>query len=132
MDTSAFLRQNRLEIADRLDPLFEAEDAAICGVVTLEAGAGARTAQRHANLLAVCLELPQVNMAVEDFDRAVQVQGHLARRGQQTGPRLGDLLIAACAERLQLTVLHYDADFETVAAVTGQLHEWVVVRGSVP
>ena len=29
-----------------------------------------------------------------------------------------------------MTVLHYDADFDTVAAVTGQDAEWVVARGA--
>lgn len=42
-----------------------------------------------------------------------------------------DLLIAAAAESLGLTVLHYDADFDRIAAVTGQPCEWVVPAGSV-
>ena len=29
-----------------------------------------------------------------------------------------------------MTVLHYDADFDTIAAVTRQDVEWVVPRGS--
>jgi predicted nucleic acid-binding protein len=41
-------------------------------------------------------------------------------------------LIAAAAEAHDLTVLHYDADFGRIAAVTGQRVEWVVPRGSVP
>jgi predicted nucleic acid-binding protein len=43
---------------------------------------------------------------------------------------LADLLIAAVAERASLCLLHYDADFEAVAAVTGQVTRWVVPRGS--
>jgi hypothetical protein len=27
-------------------------------------------------------------------------------------------------------VLHYDADFELVAEITGQEHEWIVPRGT--
>jgi hypothetical protein len=42
------------------------------------------------------------------------------------------LLQAALAERYGVTLLHYDADFELVAAATGQSAEWVVPRGSVP
>lgn len=30
-----------------------------------------------------------------------------------------------------LAVLHYDADYDLIAAVTGQTAEWVVPRGSV-
>jgi predicted nucleic acid-binding protein len=51
------------------------------------------------------------------------------------GPRsvgLPDLLVAAVTERERVTVLHYDADYEIVAGVTGQQVEWVVPRGSVP
>jgi predicted nucleic acid-binding protein len=42
-----------------------------------------------------------------------------------------DLVIAAAAESFGLTVLRYDADFEHIAEVTGQSHNWVVPRGTV-
>lgn len=42
-----------------------------------------------------------------------------------------DLIVAAAAEGAELTVLHYDSDFELIATVTGQEVEWVVPRGSV-
>ena len=42
-----------------------------------------------------------------------------------------DLVIAAAAESAGLTVLHYDADFERIAEVTVQAHDWVVPRGTV-
>jgi len=41
-------------------------------------------------------------------------------------------LIAACAQRHGVTVLHYDGDFDLIAEVTGQPVQWVVPRGSVP
>jgi hypothetical protein len=34
-------------------------------------------------------------------------------------------------ERERLTVLHYDRDFEHIAKVTGQSHQWIVPAGSV-
>ncbi|HEY8863152.1 MAG TPA: hypothetical protein VIO37_03150 [Candidatus Dormibacteraeota bacterium] len=40
-------------------------------------------------------------------------------------------MIAATAEDAGLVVLHYDADFDRIAAVTGQTCEWVVVPGSI-
>jgi predicted nucleic acid-binding protein len=46
-------------------------------------------------------------------------------------PQVPDLIIAAAAELAGLTVLHYDHDFELIASVTGQPHEWVVPRGSI-
>lgn len=55
--------------------------------------------------------------------RAVEVLRSLAERGQHPAPSIPDLLIAAAAERGQLTVLHVDKDFELIAAVTGQAVE---------
>ena len=43
-----------------------------------------------------------------------------------------DLLTAACAEHYGATVLHYDRDFDHVAAITGQPVRWVVPAGTVP
>lgn len=69
-------------------------------------------------------------MTDEIFDRAIEIQGELAKTGRHRLP-LPDLLIAAAAESADLVILHYDGDFETIAEVTGQLVEWIVERGSV-
>ena len=45
--------------------------------------------------------------------------------------RLPDLLVAACAERAQLVVLHYDVDFDRIAEITGQPVQWIVPRGAI-
>ena len=41
-----------------------------------------------------------------------------------------DLLIAAAAESAGVPVLHYDADFEVIAEITGQPTRWIAPRGS--
>lgn len=43
---------------------------------------------------------------------------------------VADLVIAATAERHGVTVLHYDGDYDMIAAVTGQPTEWVVPPGT--
>lgn len=58
-------------------------------------------------------------------DRAVEVLGLLADRGQHRAPSIPDLLIAATAELAGLTVLHGDKDFDLIADVTGQAAEWL-------
>jgi len=63
--------------------------------------------------------------------RALDVQRELAARSEHRGVKIPDLLIAAAAEVAGLTVLHYDADYDRITAVTGQHTEWVVERGSV-
>jgi hypothetical protein len=52
----------------------------------------------------------------------------LALRGQHRAP-IPDLMLAAIAQASAAVVLHYDADFERIAGVTGQPHEWIVPRG---
>jgi len=54
----------------------------------------------------------------------------LAKTGQHRAVSLPDLLIAAAAERADLVVLHYDADYDFIASVTGQPVEWVAPKGS--
>ena len=53
-------------------------------------------------------------------DRALEVQLLLADRGQHRAPSIPDLLIAATAEKVGLTVLAADKDFALIAAITGQ------------
>jgi predicted nucleic acid-binding protein len=67
----------------------------------------------------------------EDWQRALETQAELATRGRWREVGMPDLLVAAVAERHALTLLHYDADFDTIAEITGQDARWVVPRGSV-
>jgi predicted nucleic acid-binding protein len=54
----------------------------------------------------------------------------LAASRQHRHFRLPDLIIAATAEQHGATVLHYDTDYDRIAAVTGQPVEWVAEKGS--
>ena len=53
-------------------------------------------------------------------ERAWEVQMLLADRGQHRAPSIPDLLIAATAERLGLSVLAVDKDFDPISEVTKQ------------
>jgi len=64
-------------------------------------------------------------------DRALEVQAMLAGHSQHRSVSLPDLLVAACAEVAGLTILHYHADYERIATLTGQPTQWVLPRGSV-
>ena len=55
--------------------------------------------------------------------RALQVQRLLANRSQRSA-RFPDLLVAEAGEDLDLVVLHYDADFDLIASVSGQICRW--------
>lgn len=54
------------------------------------------------------------------FRRARQVQQLLVDHGEHRSAGPVDLLVAAAAELSQLTLLHCDRDFETIARHTGQ------------
>ncbi|WP_420734399.1 PIN domain-containing protein [Brevibacterium luteolum] len=60
-------------------------------------------------------------------DRAWEVQMLLADRGQHRAPSI-PLLIAATAEKLGLTVLAVDKDFDLIAELTGQPVETLTLR----
>ncbi|MGH7883718.1 MAG: PIN domain-containing protein [Candidatus Dormibacteraceae bacterium] len=74
--------------------------------------------------------LPLVATHQADFERAVEVMLLLAKKGLHRAVGAADLVLAAVAERAELTVLHYDRDFEYIAAVTDQPVEAVVPFGS--
>lgn len=40
------------------------------------------------------------------------------------------LILAAVTERHDITILHYDHDFDMIAEITGQPVEWVMSPGS--
>ena len=132
VDKSALARLRHPTVAARLVPLLEAGQVAVSGVLELEVLYSARS---HRDFLTIREELggyPRLELSDADFRRAVVVMELLARRGQHRAAALPDLLQAAVAERRGVGLLHYDADFELIAAVTGQPMEWVVSRGSVP
>lgn len=131
-DTSAISRMRSVAVSDRLGPMIESGEVATCSVVELEVLYTARNADELRSTRERRKSLPVVAMDQLDFDRAAEVMERLAARGKHRSVGLPDLLIAAAAERARLTLIHYDSDFETVAAVTGQSTEWVVPRGSVP
>jgi predicted nucleic acid-binding protein len=54
----------------------------------------------------------------------------LAEKGKHRSVGIADLLIAAVAERHELTLVHYDSDFDHVSEVTGQTTRWLAPRGT--
>ena len=131
IDKSAFARiATNPMIASVLREPFAEGLVATCGVLALEAGWSARSAADHRRLTRIIAALPSEDVLPEDWARAFAVQALLAERGQHRSAGLADLLTAACAERTGRTVLHYDADYDLVGAVTGQRTQWVVPRGT--
>jgi hypothetical protein len=130
LDTSVLTRLARPSIRAAVEPLATEGRAARARITDLEIGFSARNADEWDRLASSLSELRVVETTSEHLRRARQTQRTLAGRGLQ-GRKIPDLLIAAAAEQEQLTLLHYDPDFDFIAAATGQKCEWIVPRGSV-
>ncbi len=130
VDSSVLTRMGRPMIREAIEPMVERGELARAGISDLEIGYSARTATEWDQLADALEAFELVETIADHVRRARQVQRLLASKHQR-GRKIPDLLIAAAAEARRLTVLHYDADFDRIAAVTGQPCEWVLPAGSV-
>jgi len=132
VDNSVLARMAKAPVAARVEPLIAGGSLATCSVTDLEQLFSARSGTEHREWREeIALRFTRLPIDQKVLNRAVEVQGLLADLGQHRGANVPDLVIAAAAERAELTVLHYDADFDLISTVTGQAMEWVVPRGSV-
>lgn len=129
-DTSVFARLVKPAVAAVFAPLAAEGQVAVCAPVIFELGYAARSPSDYRELTDRLLSFPTVATTDADHRRALEIQAALAARGQHRALSLVDALVAAIAEARDLIVLHYDADLELVAEVTGQGHQWVVTRGT--
>lgn len=131
-DKSALARGQRSpEVREVLEALLRRNEVATCGIVELELLYSASSPGNYLATAEALGGMPRVAVEEVAVRRALEVQAMLAERSRHRGVPLPDLLIAACAERAGLAVLHYDRDFERIAELTGQPTRWVVPRGSV-
>jgi predicted nucleic acid-binding protein len=130
VDTSVITRLHHEDVRVAVEPLAAAGSLARAGITDLEIGYSARSAKEWDRAIDALDAFELIETSADHLRRARQVQRLLAARHQR-GRKVPDLLIAAAAEANDLPVLHYDADFDRIAAVTGQRVEWVVPAGSV-
>ena len=132
-DKSALTRRGTSpQVRAVVEPLLLAGRIATCGIVDLELLYSAPDPATYVELAVALRGMPRAPVTETVVDRALAVQAELASASEHRSVPLPDLLIAACAERAGLTVLHYDADYERIARLTGQPVQWVVPRGNVP
>lgn len=132
VDKSVLARQGtRAEVRQVLAPLLAKGAVATCGIIDLEVLYSASSRRGYRATAEALRTMPRAPLDEECVERALEVQAALAEHSQHRAVNLPDLLIAACAERAGLAVLHYDVDYDRIAKVTGQPTRWVVPRGSV-
>ena len=131
-DKSALARrETRPEVRRVLEPLILAGEIATCAIVDLELLYSARDRATYRATAEALRGMPRVAVTDRCVERALEIQAMLAERSEHRAVPLPDLLIAACGENAGLGVLHYDADFDRIAKLTGQSAQWIVPRGSV-
>jgi len=130
VDTSVLTRLATPAVRARVESPAERGELARAGISDLEVGYSARSAAEWDRLAEALALFALVETTTDHLRRARQVQRLLAAKHQR-GRKVPDLLIAAAAEAADLTVLHYDADFDRIADVTGQRSEWVIPAGSI-
>ena len=130
LDTSVLTRLREPSVREVVEPLANIGRAARTGISDLEIGYSARNEAEWDELIGALDVFVLVETTTEHVRRARQVQRLLAANSQR-GRKIPDLLVAAAAERVGYTVLHYDSDFDLISSVTGQPCQWVVPPGSV-
>lgn len=130
VDTSVLKRLGRPEVRQVVEPLAVSGQLARASVSDLEVGFSARNVDEWDRLVGALNAFGLVETSTAHLHRALQVQRLLAQASQR-GRKIPDLLIAAAAEELDLIVLHYDADFDRISAVTGQRCQWIAPAGTV-
>jgi predicted nucleic acid-binding protein len=130
LDTSVLTRLREPTVREAIEQRAQRGELARAGISDLEISFSARNAVEWDRLADAVEVFELVESTAEHVRRARQVQRLLASRHQR-GRKVPDLLVAAAAEARSLTVLHYDADFDLIAAVTGQSCQWVVPAGSI-
>ena len=133
-DTTAWHLSRRVPgLREPFDQKMLGGEIGTCPIVTLELLQSARNGREFDERRVEMDELPQFPIAARQWTRAVDVYRELAHQGGAHQRSVGhaDLLIAAAAESAGVELLHYDEDFERIAAITGQPTRWIVPRGSV-
>ena len=129
-DTSIWARLRRPAVLAAFAPLVDRGLVGTCAIVDLEILYSARTGDEHDHFRTQRSAFEYFPTTDEIAQRAIEVQGLLARLAQHRSVSIPDLIIAATAERNALTVLHYDSDYERIARITGQATEWIVPPGT--
>jgi predicted nucleic acid-binding protein len=130
-DTSVYVLQGRHPVVrQRFERLLIEGRLACCQMVALEFLNNAPDPKGYEVLWKAMSGQRWLDVNTEAMDRAMEVHRAMAAKSQHRHFRLPDLIIAATAELNGATVLHYDADYDHIAAITDQPTEWVAQQGS--
>jgi predicted nucleic acid-binding protein len=123
VDTSALVRIVRRQAEPHWYDAVDRGLVALCQPVIVEmlTGVSAKDFDRINSRLRDAY--PWVSVPDGAWSTIEAIQQELAGHGQHHGLSVADHLVVATAMRLKLTVLHADADFETVSRLVPQLRQ---------
>lgn len=131
-DTSVYVARHRdAEVRRKIEGLLADGRLAVCQMTALEYFNNAPDPAGYETLWRALHGQRWLDVTTAAMDRALDVHREMAATSQHRHFRLPDLIIAATAELNGATVLHYDADYDRISAITGQPTEWVVAKGSI-
>ena len=115
-DTSAWVWTRTVggELRSVFDDAVISGEIATCEMVQLELLYSARNAGEFVTLRSELDTLPNCPIGTEQWQRALHVYTRLAHEGGLH----------------HRAVLHYDEDYDRIAAITGQQVRWLATRGS--
>jgi len=102
----------------------------VCDLVIVELVRLAPNDERAQELATRLAAFETVPMPQSLWSRAREVQLAMAASGDHRRVPPPDILIAATAELASVPLVHYDRDYDRIAAVTAQEHSWFVPDGS--
>ena len=131
VDKSAWVCADKnADAAKILRRLLEQDRVATCGQVAFELLYSARNRAEYERIATDLSALVYLETTEAVVQRGLEVQYALTAVGQHRLPP-ADLIIAATAELGGATVLHYDSDYDLIAAITRQRTAWIAPRGSI-
>ena len=132
LDKSALARWPEPSVATVLDPLADTNLLFSCPVIELEVRYSARSPREYDELVQRRrLAYRWVESTTAALRLALDWQAVLASKSHLRAVGIADLIIAATAAVHDLTVLHYDKDFEILGDLCSAPHQYVVPLGSV-
>lgn len=135
-DTSAWIWSRRIgypQLRAEFDAALVDGAVATCDMVRLELLHSARNPAEFTELQEDLAVLSDCPIGKPQWERALWVYAQLNARGggsKHRSVKHPDLLVAAAAETAGVTVLHYDEDYDRIAAITGQPTRWLAPRGT--
>ncbi len=127
IDTSVLTRLHRPRIGNTLLGLGQLYYSPVSGLELRHSASNEGDYRRLTTILEGFDRLTVIDAAFDIADRTQRLLAEASLKGRP----VPDLIIAAQAELAGLTLLHYDADFDLIASVTGQPTLWITPRGSI-